>query len=166
MKILPQPAFRWGILALASGGFLSYLPVQWLPHRRLTGAGLVGSLWGVAALQALPIDKTRGILVWIGAVALSLVISDLAEAFLQKKDDARIVIDEFVGYWTAILFLPRSAPAVIMAFILFRLFDSWKPLGIRRCGNLPGGWGIVLDDLAAGLAANVLLQIVNFIHPL
>src|SRR5471032_1463674 len=96
---------KWPILALASGGFLSYLPVWLLPHRRTTGAGLVGSLWGVLLLKGLPLTPLRQILVWTGVLAISVAVSDAAEEILGHKDDQRIVIDEFIGVWTAILFL-------------------------------------------------------------
>jgi phosphatidylglycerophosphatase A len=155
------PVRKFVIKALASGFYLSYLPAYLLRSKRYTGAGLVGSLWAVAAIPWLPTVGGRQIAVWLGAVAIALVISDEAEVLLDRKDDPRIVIDEFVGYWTAILLLHRTPAMLISAFVLFRIMDVVKPLGIRRLGDLPGGWGVVFDDLAAGLAANLLLQLMR-----
>ena len=166
MQGFRQTVVRWTTLALASGCFISYLPVWLLPNRRATGAGLTGSVWGVLLLRGLPVTFWSGAAVWAGAVALSVAVSDAAEETMGRKDDQRIVIDEFVGTWTAVLFLPRSPFAVALAFLLFRLFDTWKPAGIRRLGDLPGGWGVVLDDLAAGAAANGCLRLLQLLHPL
>lgn len=154
------------ILAIASGCFLSYLPVWLMRDRQSTGAGLVGTFWGVALLSRLPLEYTRQMVVWFGALLMTVAVCDAAEDLLGKKDDQRIVADEFIGYWTTMLFVPRSVFAVVLAFILFRLFDTWKPLGIRRLGDLPGGVGVVIDDLAAGAIANVLLHCVGLVHPL
>ena len=70
-----------------------------------------------------------------------------------------IVIDEVVGQMIALWAVPRSWPWVFAAFLLFRLFDIWKPLGAREAQRLPGGWGIVVDDVMAGAYALGLLQL-------
>jgi phosphatidylglycerophosphatase A len=69
------------------------------------------------------------------------------------------VIDEVLGQMIALWFVPRSWPWLLAGFLLFRLFDIWKPLGAREAQRLPGGWGIVIDDVMAGLYALALLQI-------
>jgi phosphatidylglycerophosphatase A len=166
MRSLGQRIKRFIIVGLASGGYLSYVPVWLIKDRQSTGAGLIGSFWGVFLLSRLPLERGKEILVWVAALAMSIAVSDAAEEILGNKDDQRIVIDEFIGYWTAMLFLPRSLLAVSAAFILFRLFDTWKPAGIRQLGHLPGGWGVVADDIAAGAAANVLVRLLSYIHPL
>jgi phosphatidylglycerophosphatase A len=76
------------------------------------------------------------------------------------KDPARVVIDEVAGMCISLLFLPVTIKYVIAALILFRFFDIAKPLFIRRLEKLPGGWGIMLDDVLAGVYANILLQII------
>ncbi|SRR5258708_184291 len=157
---------QWPVLALASGGFVSYIPVWLMQRSRMTGAGLVGSFWGVVLLSYLPLEPGRQFIVWVAVFVMSVVVSDAAEGILGVKDDQRIVIDEFVGYWTAILFLPRSVPSVFAAFVLFRIFDAWKPAGIRALGKLPGGWGVVLDDVAAGVAANLCLHLLALVFPI
>jgi len=76
------------------------------------------------------------------------------------KDPARVVIDEVSGMCISLLFVPVSIKYVICALILFRFFDIVKPLYIRKLEKFPGGWGIMLDDVLAGLYANILLQII------
>jgi phosphatidylglycerophosphatase A len=165
MPSLAKRGLRAIVLALASGAFVSYIPAWMMKHRRLTGAGLVGTFWGVVFLNKLPLEAGPSFIVWLAVVAISIAVSDAAEEYLGVKDDPRIVIDEFIGYWTAVLFLPRSSFVMVGAFVLFRIFDSWKPLGIARLGQLRGGWGIVLDDLAAGVAANLCLQLIRLVLP-
>jgi phosphatidylglycerophosphatase A len=76
------------------------------------------------------------------------------------KDPARVVIDEVAGMCISLLFVPVTIKYVLAALILFRFFDIAKPLFIRKIEKLPGGWGIMLDDVLAGVYANVLLQTV------
>ena len=94
---------------------------------------------------------------------MAVVISDCAEALLDRRDDPRIVIDEFLGYWIAVSFLPRTLPVIVLAFVLFRLLDVVKPVGVRWMGELPGGWGVVMDDVFAGLLANLALRLIRWI---
>ena len=76
----------------------------------------------------------------------------------DQPDPGRAVWDEFVGMWLACLFLPPTWSWLLAAFILFRLFDILKPWPARQLENLPGGWGIMADDVAAGLYAAALLN--------
>lgn len=74
------------------------------------------------------------------------------------KDSATIVVDEFAGMALALLALPSGWPTVVGAFVLFRFFDIVKPLGIARLERLSGGFGVMADDLLAGLYANLFMQ--------
>jgi phosphatidylglycerophosphatase A len=76
------------------------------------------------------------------------------------NDPSRVVIDEVVGMWISMLFLPNNIIVLLAAFALFRLFDIYKPLYIRKFEAFPRGWGIMLDDVAAGCFANVALQLI------
>jgi len=80
-------------------------------------------------------------------------------AELGRPDPARIVIDEICGQLIALAFLPAGWLPVGLSFALFRFFDIIKPGPIRRLERLPGGWGIMADDVAAGLAAAVLARL-------
>ena len=71
-----------------------------------------------------------------------------------------MVIDEVVGVWISLFWLPLTWQHLLIGFCLFRLFDIWKPLGIRQLEKIPNGWGVMLDDVAAGIYANICLQII------
>jgi len=73
-----------------------------------------------------------------------------------KKDPGFIVIDEAVGMMLTVFLLPKSLSVVFGGMVLFRIFDIWKPWIIYRVQKVPGGWGVMLDDLLAGLAAWIL----------
>jgi len=92
---------------------------------------------------------------------ISVFLSGAAEKIYAKKDDQRIVIDEVCGIWISAAFLPKSAAYLIAAFVLFRLFDVTKPLFIKKLQNIKGGLGVTIDDAAAGILTNIILQVVN-----
>jgi phosphatidylglycerophosphatase A len=97
----------------------------------------------------------------VGFFFLSVWISENAEAFFGKKDDPRIVIDEVMGFLITMLWLPKAILFVILGFFLFRFFDILKPFPIRYLERrLKGGLGVVLDDVMAGIYANVVLQVI------
>jgi phosphatidylglycerophosphatase A len=73
----------------------------------------------------------------------------------ETADPSIIVIDEIVGMWITLLFLPKTVPVMIIGFLAFRFFDIVKPQPARSLERVPGGWGIMLDDLVAGVYANV-----------
>ena len=84
---------------------------------------------------------------------LSFWIADKAQSHWGRRDDPRIVIDEIVGFLLAMLWLPTTAGWIIAGFFLFRFFDILKPPPIRRLEKVRGGFGVVLDDVLAGLYA-------------
>lgn len=75
------------------------------------------------------------------------------------KDSNKIVIDEVLGMMVSLLFLPISVELVVIGFILFRFFDITKIFGIRKTERLPKGWGVMVDDLLAGIFSNLILQV-------
>ena len=78
------------------------------------------------------------------------------------QDPHRAVWDEFVGMWVSCLLLPKELPWLAAAFVCFRAFDILKPWPIRRLERLPGGLGIMSDDLLAGIYVAVLLNVLHF----
>ncbi len=80
------------------------------------------------------------------------------ERVLGKKDPALIVIDEVAGMLLSVLFLPPSVPVLATAFVLFRLFDIWKPYPAQESQALTGGMGVMIDDLVAGLYTLILIM--------
>jgi phosphatidylglycerophosphatase A len=102
----------------------------------------------------------------IGFFFLSVWISENAEIFFGKKDDQRIVIDEMMGFLITMLWVPKVTHFIVIGFFLFRLFDILKPFPIRRLERgLKGGFGVVLDDVVAGVYANIILHLVVRIYP-
>ncbi len=101
-------------------------------------------------------------LYFIGLILAFLYIGARASHYLEKdwgEDPQKIVIDEIVGVWIALLFIPFSITNLTLAFVLFRLFDIFKPLYIRKFENIKNGWGVMMDDVAAGVYANICLQV-------
>ncbi|MDI6641977.1 MAG: phosphatidylglycerophosphatase A [Elusimicrobiota bacterium] len=105
-----------------------------------------------------------GIIIFI-AVGISIYISGMAEKIYNKKDDRRIVIDEIVGYWITMYSIPKKLYFVLFGFVLFRLFDILKLPPMKKVQKLFSGFGIVLDDLLAGILGNVLLRIIIVYFP-
>ena len=77
-------------------------------------------------------------------------------------DAPQIVVDEVVGVWIAIFAIPFAWQYYISALVLFRFFDILKPLYIRRLDNLKSNWSVMLDDVLAGVYANIVLQAIVF----
>jgi phosphatidylglycerophosphatase A len=94
---------------------------------------------------------------------LSMVLGGLSEQYFKTKDPRPFVLDELAGFFCAVIFLPTGYFYIIGAFILFRIFDIWKPFPIRRLQDLPAGVGIVADDLLAGFYANICCQIIRYL---
>ena len=81
----------------------------------------------------------------------------------QGNDDPQcIVIDEVVGMMIALFLIPYTLKMVCLSFIAFRLFDIVKPFGIRKLETIPHGYGIMLDDVAAGICANIVVHVCMF----
>ncbi len=101
---------------------------------------------------------------WVALVCLFVGIGlagwIAGEAEKELGHDAHpIVIDEVVGQSVALLFAPHDMGVFAAALVLFRIFDVWKPLGANEAQKLPGGWGVVADDVIAGLASCLVLQV-------
>ncbi|MCC6477336.1 phosphatidylglycerophosphatase A [bacterium] len=83
-----------------------------------------------------------------------------------KKDDPDpVVFDELVGQWITLLAVPHTIVGFVAAFFLFRIFDILKPLGVGNLQKLPRGWGVMLDDVAAGFWAGLALTMIRFWFP-
>lgn len=103
-------------------------------------------------------------LLWVGCVIFLGFIS--TREYLKQsthQDPSEVVIDEVAGMMVAMLFVPKTSFFLASSFVLFRLFDILKPYPIRRFEKLPSEWGVMMDDVVAGLMANVVLQIIRFV---
>ena len=125
--------------------------------------GTMGTLVGIpVCLVCLPLTWPVRLLFVIVLSALAIFISGRAERIYSNKDDQRIVIDEITGFQVAMLPVAITGWHLCVAFVLFRIFDIWKPFPIRNLQNLPGGWGVVIDDIAAGIYAGVIMLALNY----
>lgn len=133
-------------LALVSCGFLGCSPFA---------PGTVGTLGGVAIAWAL--SRCDLYLAWsLGAAALLYLVTRplgaWAEAYAGEKDPGIFVMDEVIGFLITVAWLDGPSPlALAVAFFVFRFFDVLKPKLARRMERFPGGDGILLDDVVAGL---------------
>jgi phosphatidylglycerophosphatase A len=125
--------------------------------------GTMGTLVGIPfCLACLPLTWPVRFLFVIVLSALAVFISGRAEAIYSKKDDQRIVIDEIVGFQVAMLPVAITGLHLGVAFVLFRIFDIWKPFPVNKLQDLPGGWGVVMDDVGAGIYAGAIIFALNY----
>jgi phosphatidylglycerophosphatase A len=144
------------LLFIASGGTVGYIPFA---------SGTFGSLVAIPLFWLFEpwrhLSVALYLLTFIAAVAAACWIAGRAEALLREHDSHVIVIDEIVGYLAATLFLAPTWEHTVLAFFIFRLFDVIKPFpagAIDR--SMPGGAGVVLDDVVSGLYANLATRAV------
>lgn len=129
--------------------------------------GTFGTL--AALLPAVPLALTLP--PWAFAAAtlvlsvVAIVTADVAARVLGHKDPKPVVIDEAAGLFVTLLYLPPVPAVFALAFLLFRAMDVIKPPPARRAEGLPGGWGIVVDDLIAGVYANLAIRVVLALVP-
>ncbi|MBD3273390.1 phosphatidylglycerophosphatase A [Candidatus Dependentiae bacterium] len=90
---------------------------------------------------------------------IGLFVSDVYAKTNGQHDPSQVVIDEVVGMWISLLLVPKSIITFLIAFLLFRFFDIVKPYPINKFEKLPGGWGIMLDDILAGLFSFLFVHI-------
>lgn len=129
------------------------------------GAGLAALLW-FAAGSLLSLSKVQ--LAWwtLGAAAVATAVGIPAATRVEQEsgrhDPGYVVIDEAAGQWVALIHAHADWASLLVAFLLFRFFDILKPWPARRLERLPRGWGIVIDDLAAGVYALLLVQALQY----
>ena len=120
-------------------------------------AGTLASLpLAVAAAVFLPLPAYLG--VTLAVALLGIWAAGRAAAMLGMKDPGVVVIDETAGLFVTFLGVPMGWTAAALGFVLFRGMDILKPPPARQFERLPGGWGIMCDDLMAGVYANLLVR--------
>ena len=146
-------------LWLATGLGISYIAPTGR-GRKWTGAGFLGTVEGLLLWPLLPEATGPYAVIVALAIAAACWICGSAERTLKTHDDSRIVLDEIVGFWVAAAWLPRTWTAALLAFVLFRFFDSVKLPPYKWLERIPGGTGIVMDDVGAGIVANLLARFI------
>lgn len=133
------------------------------------GPGTWGSvaavlLWAVAAFGLHASQQTLTLLLAVGivlSVGLGVPAATIAARESGRKDPGFVVIDEVAGQWIALIGSLATWQHAVIALLLFRIFDITKPAPVRQLEKLPEGWGIVFDDVAAGVYALIVATIVH-----
>ncbi len=135
---------------MATFFYIGYLPLAPGTMASLAGAALAVIFYGNAPAY---------IAVFIALTILGFLTSGSVEKMIGKKDPGCIVIDEVAGVMIAFWMLPLTAPVLISAFFLFRAFDMFKIYPANTFESIPGGVGIMMDDIVAGLYANIIMHL-------
>jgi phosphatidylglycerophosphatase A len=143
------------ILFLATGAYSGYAPIA---------SGTVGSLVAIPLIflsaQLFAFSVALHLVAIVLAITGACWVAGLADRVLEEHDSGKIVIDEIVGFLVAMAAMEVSLGRLIFAFFLFRLFDIVKPPPARFFDEkVPGGIGVVLDDVFAGLYTNLIVRI-------
>jgi phosphatidylglycerophosphatase A len=146
---------RTFILFLATGAYSGYAPVA---------SGTVGSLVALPLIflstRLLHVSSALQVVVLVLAIVGACWVAGAAEQYLGEHDSGKIVVDEMVGFLTATALLDLTLLRLLVAFFLFRLFDILKPPPARYFDqHVPGGVGVVLDDVCAGIYANLIVRV-------
>lgn len=136
---------------LSSWFYSGYFPFASGTAGTAASAPLVLLLWAVGSW---PLHLAATLIVF----ALGIWSARDAEQLYGKKDPGQVVIDETAGYLASTFLVPCSWFNLAASFFLFRLMDVTKPPPARQLESLPGAWGIMADDIMAGIYANIALQ--------
>lgn len=143
LAITIASAFGTGFVSPGSGTWGTFI-----------GAFLI---WGISLLH---LHSVQYIL--IGALVFISIIGYWAILQLKNEwnhDDSRITVDEVVGIFITMIFIPLTVRNIVIGVVVFRIFDIWKPLGIRKIDDLHTDWGVIADDGLAGVYANICTRI-------
>ncbi|MDP6581478.1 MAG: phosphatidylglycerophosphatase A [Vicinamibacterales bacterium] len=146
-----------GLFQRVAAGFATVGPVGFAPVAPGTAGSLAGLFlfWGVRSTRS----------TWFEVVVLMVVIvagvaaASAAESMYQRRDPGLVVIDEVAGMLVTLLAVPVGFSGALVGFCAFRLFDIAKPFPARQAERLPGGWGVMVDDLVAGVYAQGVLRL-------
>lgn len=144
---------NWLTKILATGFGTGYAPI----------AGTIGTIpaW-IIAWSLLGTNQVALVAAAVVMLFLSVYVATQAESIFGH-DSKSIVIDEWAGMWVTVILLPHTLTAYIIAFFAFRLFDVIKLPPAAQAEKLPRGWGITIDDVVAGIQANLATHLVLYI---
>ena len=130
-------------------------------------SGTAGSIVGLGLLMLVRTSRND----WMELLVLLIVVTagiwsaNLAERHYGREDPGEVVVDEVAGMMLTLLWLPGGWGALLIGFLAFRFFDIVKPFPARMAEQLPGGWGVMTDDLVAGLYGYALVRTVLWLLP-
>jgi phosphatidylglycerophosphatase A len=165
---LAVTTFGVGYLPLAPGtygsavGVLIYLAVGWFESN--LAVSLLQKNWQTGQITAWL--HALNLIVFLAFCLLGVWAADRATHLFQKKDPQEAVVDEVMGQLIVFLFVPFqfSWTFVLAGFLLFRLFDIWKPYPIDSLQNLPAGIGVCADDILAGVYGGTCLSLLYAVY--
>ena len=145
-------------LLLATAGYVGLAPVA---------PGTWGSAAGVCLLLLVRLTGNAGFEALLLAVVLAVGVwaATAAERHYGRTDPGAIVIDEIAGMLVALFWIPVGWPGLLVGFLAFRAFDIVKPFPARTAERLPAGWGVMADDVVAGLYAYLTVRLVAAVAP-
>ena len=145
-------------LLLATAGYVGLAPVA---------PGTWGSAAGVCLLLLVRLTGNAGFEALLLAVVLAVGVwaATAAERHYGRTDPGAIVIDEIAGMLIALFWIPVGWPGLLVGFLAFRAFDIVKPFPARTAERLPAGWGVMADDVVAGLYAYLTVRLVAAVAP-
>jgi len=124
--------------------------------------GTVGSMLAMVVYFLVP-GFRDGMMLLIAIICFFIGVVSAGKVEKTDGHDASIInVDEIMGMWLTLLFLPKGLSLIwfVIGFLLFRGFDIWKPFPINVSQKLPGGWGVMMDDVLAGVYANLVLRLI------
>ncbi len=148
-----KTVWAWAVGTFLGAGLLRPGPGSW-------GSAAAALLWLAAAAG---LHLAPGSLAWVTlaaalvALAIGIPAATIVERESNREDPGHVVIDEVAGQWIALIYSRVNLSHLLAAFLFFRLFDIVKPWPARQLESLPAGWGIMLDDVAAGVYALLLM---------
>lgn len=145
-----KPKINFITKCIGSGFFTGYAPAA---------SGTVGSIVAAAFFF---IPNFTSLYSIIPATVILFIIGGFAAEKMEKvygQDPSVVTVDEFVGMWLSMWFIPVTYLNVALAFIIFRILDILKPYPAGEFDKRTGGWNIMLDDVVAGMYTNAILQV-------
>ena len=137
-------------------------PIGYLP-----APGTCGTMLALVVLYALHYS-TISLLSYAIFVAVLTVFSWYATVraldYFDHSDPSEIIIDEVIGCLLTFCMIPLTVPSIIVGFCLFRILDISKPFGLKKLESMAGAWGILLDDIGAGIISNIILHVLISVH--
>jgi phosphatidylglycerophosphatase A len=140
---------------IGSGLYTGYLP---------KAPGTWGSL-AAMILFLIPGFENPSLMILI--ISFSILISvPIAVKFesIYGEDPGQFTFDEFIGMWITLLFIPKKIWFILLAFLIWRAMDILKPFPVRKLESVKNGWGVVLDDVLAGIYSFIIIQILIYVY--
>ena len=143
---------------VATGGYAGYAPVAPGTAGSLVGLGVYALVrwYGGPGLEAIVLSAVVAVGVWSASVG---------ERYFGKTDPGHVVIDEVAGMLLTLLWLPVTWVGALVGFLAFRVFDIIKPFPAGAAERLPRGWGVMADDLVAGVYAHLVVRLIALPAP-